>query len=45
MEGAFRAHTPWADSSEEELDSAGEVISLLSLNYSLTVTLLIICSL
>jgi hypothetical protein len=42
MEGAFRAHTPWADSSEEELDSAGEVISLLSLNYSLTVTLLII---
>jgi hypothetical protein len=42
MEGAFRAHTPWAGSSEEELDSAGEVISLLSLNYSLTVTLLII---
>jgi hypothetical protein len=28
MEGAFRAHTPWAGSSEEELESAGEVISL-----------------
>ncbi|KAF8718823.1 hypothetical protein HU200_025129 [Digitaria exilis] len=24
MEGAFRAHTPWAGSSEEELESAGE---------------------
>jgi hypothetical protein len=48
MEGAFRAHTPWAGSSEEELESAGEVISLLSLNYSLIATLLItttICSL
>lgn len=29
MEGAFRAHTPWAGSSEEELESAGEVISFL----------------
>lgn len=29
MEGAFRAHTPWAGSSEEELESAGEVIHLL----------------
>ena len=29
MEGAFRAHTPWAGSSEEELESAGEVICLL----------------
>ena len=28
MEGAFRAHTPWAGSSEVELESAGEVISL-----------------
>ena len=28
MEGAFRAHTPWAGSSEEELESAGEVIAL-----------------
>lgn len=28
-EGAFRAHTPWAGSSEEELESAGEVIHLL----------------
>ncbi|TVU47656.1 hypothetical protein EJB05_07262 [Eragrostis curvula] len=24
MEGAFKAHTPWAGSSEEELESAGE---------------------
>ncbi|PAN50475.1 hypothetical protein PAHAL_9G523000 [Panicum hallii] len=24
MEGAFRAHTPWAGSSDEELESAGE---------------------
>ncbi|KAM0921518.1 hypothetical protein ACQ4PT_006806 [Festuca glaucescens] len=24
MEGAFRSHTPWAGSSEEELESAGE---------------------
>ena len=29
MEGAFRAHTPWAGSSEEELESAGEVINFL----------------
>ena len=29
MEGAFRAHTPWAGSSEEELESAGEVIRLI----------------
>jgi hypothetical protein len=28
MEGAFRSHTPWAGSSEEELESAGEVIYL-----------------
>ena len=29
MEGAFRAHTPWAGSSEEELESANEIIHLL----------------
>lgn len=29
MEGAFRAHTLWAGSSEEELESAGEVSFLI----------------
>lgn len=29
MEGAFRAHPLWSGCSEEELESAGEVSSLL----------------
>lgn len=36
MEGAFRAHTPWAGSSEEELESAGEVIYLLCVTVNNT---------
>ncbi|XP_020080965.1 vacuolar protein sorting-associated protein 9A-like [Ananas comosus] len=31
MEAAFRAHTLWAGSSEEELENAGEVIFLYPL--------------
>ena len=42
MEGAFRAHTPWAGSSEEELESAGEVLPysavLLSHLYAYRIT-------